>query len=85
MAGYRAARDEHVQPMYELTAQIASLEPPSPELQKLLEAAHGNQEAMAGFARVNAGGHLSPGVLLRGKRPAHRRSRPANALKSTCH
>jgi hypothetical protein len=41
--------------MYELTAEIASLEPPSPELQQILEAAHGNQDAMDGFARVNAG------------------------------
>jgi 2-polyprenyl-6-methoxyphenol hydroxylase-like FAD-dependent oxidoreductase len=55
MADYQAARDEHVLPMYELTAEIASLEPPPPELQKILQAAHGNQEAMDGFARVNAG------------------------------
>jgi 2-polyprenyl-6-methoxyphenol hydroxylase-like FAD-dependent oxidoreductase len=55
MADYQAARDEHVLPMYELTADIASLEPPPPELQQILEAAHGNQEAMDGFARVNAG------------------------------
>ncbi|HKQ65403.1 MAG TPA: NAD(P)/FAD-dependent oxidoreductase [Methylomirabilota bacterium] len=55
MSEYHAARDEHVLPMYELTAEIASLEPPPPELQKILHAAHGNQEAMDGFARVNAG------------------------------
>jgi 2-polyprenyl-6-methoxyphenol hydroxylase-like FAD-dependent oxidoreductase len=55
MADYQAARDEHVLPMYELTADIASLEPPPPELHQILEAAHGNQEAMDGFARVNAG------------------------------
>jgi 2-polyprenyl-6-methoxyphenol hydroxylase-like FAD-dependent oxidoreductase len=55
MADYQAARDEHVLPMYELTAEIASLEPPPPELQKILKSAHGNQEAMDGFARVNAG------------------------------
>jgi 2-polyprenyl-6-methoxyphenol hydroxylase-like FAD-dependent oxidoreductase len=55
MADYQAARDAHVLPMYEFTAAFASLEPPPPELQQLLEAAHGNQEAMDGFARVNAG------------------------------
>ena len=55
MADYHVARDEHVLPMYELTAEIASLEPPPPELQKILAAAYGNQEAMDGFARVNAG------------------------------
>jgi hypothetical protein len=42
-------------PMYEFTAELASLEPPPPELQQILQAAHGNQDAMDGFARVNAG------------------------------
>ena len=55
MADYQAARDEHVLPMYEFTAELASLEPPPPELRQLLEAAQGNQEAMDAFARVNAG------------------------------
>jgi 2-polyprenyl-6-methoxyphenol hydroxylase-like FAD-dependent oxidoreductase len=55
MADYQAARDAHVLPMYELTAEIASLEPPSPELQQILQAARGSQEAMDAFARVNAG------------------------------
>jgi hypothetical protein len=41
--------------MYEFTAQLASQEPPPPELQQLLAAVHGNQEAMNEFARVNAG------------------------------
>ena len=55
MAAYQAARDEAVLPMYEFTAEIASMEPPPPELQQILAAAHGNQDAMDGFARVNAG------------------------------
>jgi len=41
--------------MYELTCELASLEPPPEELQQLLAATHGNQEAMDQFARVNAG------------------------------
>lgn len=41
--------------LYEFTAELASQEPPPPELQKLLGAMHGNQEAMDGFARVSAG------------------------------
>ena len=41
--------------MYEFTAQIASMEPPPPEMQQLLGAVHGNQEAMDMFCRVNAG------------------------------
>jgi 2-polyprenyl-6-methoxyphenol hydroxylase-like FAD-dependent oxidoreductase len=55
MGAYQATRDRQVLPMYELTTQLATLEPPPPDLQQLLAAAHGNQEAMDGFARVIAG------------------------------
>jgi 2-polyprenyl-6-methoxyphenol hydroxylase-like FAD-dependent oxidoreductase len=55
MSEYQSARDEHVLPMYEFTTELATLEPPPPELQELLSAVHGNQEAMDGFARVVAG------------------------------
>jgi hypothetical protein len=55
MARYQSARDQHVVPMYEFTAQLAMLEPSPPELARLLQAAHGNPEAMDAFARVNAG------------------------------
>jgi 2-polyprenyl-6-methoxyphenol hydroxylase-like FAD-dependent oxidoreductase len=59
MAEYQTRRDEHVLPMYEFTAQLASLEPAPPEMQQLLGAIHGNQEAMDAFARVNSGA-MSP-------------------------
>ncbi|HYN16693.1 MAG TPA: oxidoreductase, partial [Actinomycetes bacterium] len=55
MATYQTTRDAQVLPMYEFTCQLATLEPPPPELQQLLGAVHGNQEAMDGFARVIAG------------------------------
>lgn len=55
MGEYQSTRDHHVLPMYEFTCELAALAPPSPELQRLLTAVHGNQEAMDGFARVNAG------------------------------
>ena len=55
MGAYHATRDGAVLPMYELTCQLATLEPPPPEVQHLLAAMHGNQDAMDGFARVNAG------------------------------
>lgn len=55
MEHYQVTRDAHVLPMFEFTCQLATLEPPPPELQQLLGAVHGNQEAMDGFARVNAG------------------------------
>ena len=52
---YQSRRDERVLPMYEFTLEFAALEPPPPELRRLLAAMHGNQEAMDQFARVNAG------------------------------
>lgn len=55
MAEYQRVRDEHVIAMYEFTCQLAALEPPPPEMQTLFAAIHGNQRAMDGFARMNAG------------------------------
>ena len=55
MAGYQRARDEAAMPIYELTLQFASLEPPPPEMQQLFAAMAGNQAAMDGFAGVAAG------------------------------
>jgi hypothetical protein len=55
MAAYQSTRDEHVMALYEFTAKLATQEPPTPEMQQLLGAVHGNQEAMDGFARVNSG------------------------------
>jgi 2-polyprenyl-6-methoxyphenol hydroxylase-like FAD-dependent oxidoreductase len=55
MALYHAARDERSLPMYELTAQLAALEPPPPPQAALFAAMQGNQPAMDAFARVNAG------------------------------
>jgi flavin-dependent dehydrogenase len=55
MREYQSGRDGAVLPMYEFTAELASLEPPPPEMQQLLAAVSGNQDAMDGFARVTAG------------------------------
>jgi flavin-dependent dehydrogenase len=55
MRDYRSARDDEVLPMYEFTAGLASFEPPPPEMQQLLMAVSGDQEAMDGFVRVTAG------------------------------
>ena len=56
--------------MYEFTTQLATLAPPPPELQQLLAAVHGDQDAMDDFVSVVAGtmspveffdpGHLGP-------------------------
>jgi 2-polyprenyl-6-methoxyphenol hydroxylase-like FAD-dependent oxidoreductase len=55
MGAYQATRDTQVLPMYELTTQLATLQPPPPDLQQLLGAIHGNQDAMDDFARTMAG------------------------------
>jgi 2-polyprenyl-6-methoxyphenol hydroxylase-like FAD-dependent oxidoreductase len=55
MSTYQRARDARVKPMYEFTCQLATLDPPPPEMQQLLAAIHGKQSAMDGFARMNAG------------------------------
>ena len=55
MAEYQRVRDEQAQPIYELTCEFASIEPPPPEMQGLLGAMQGNQEAMDGFVSVMAG------------------------------
>jgi 2-polyprenyl-6-methoxyphenol hydroxylase-like FAD-dependent oxidoreductase len=55
MDEYQRTRDTRVQGMYDLTCQLATLQPPPPEMQKLLAAIQGNQKAMDDFARMNAG------------------------------
>jgi 2-polyprenyl-6-methoxyphenol hydroxylase-like FAD-dependent oxidoreductase len=55
MAEYQSTRDAQALPMYEMTAQIAALQPPDEQMVQLVEAMQGNQEAMDAFARVNSG------------------------------
>ncbi len=59
MGAYQSTRDTQALPMYEFTCQFASFTPPTPEMQQFFAAAHGNQAAMDGFARV-FGGVTSP-------------------------
>ena len=55
MGEYQRMRDEYRTPMHELTCGLASFEPPSPELSRLLAASHGNQQAMTDFVSMMAG------------------------------
>jgi flavin-dependent dehydrogenase len=55
MHDYQRMRDARVNAMYEFTCQLATLEPPPPDMQQIFAAVHGNQEAMDDFARMNAG------------------------------
>jgi 2-polyprenyl-6-methoxyphenol hydroxylase-like FAD-dependent oxidoreductase len=59
MAAAHAARDEHAMPIYALTTSLATLQPPPPQMQQVLIAVAGNQEAMDAFLSVVAGA-LSP-------------------------
>jgi 2-polyprenyl-6-methoxyphenol hydroxylase-like FAD-dependent oxidoreductase len=63
MSRYQHLRDARVKAMYEFTCQLATLEPPPPEMQQLLAAIHGNQMAMDEFARMNAG-TISPAAFF---------------------
>jgi hypothetical protein len=59
MSARHQERDAKAMPIYEFTAQLATLELPPPERQQLLAALHGNQTAMDGFASVVSGA-MSP-------------------------
>jgi hypothetical protein len=63
MGNYQRARDDRVMAMYEFTCQLATLEPPPPNLQRLLGAIQGNRQAMDWFSRINAG-TTSPAELF---------------------
>jgi hypothetical protein len=55
LADYERRRNEAVLPMYELTCQLASLEPPSPEMQQFFGALRGNQAETDRFWGTIAG------------------------------
>ena len=55
MGAWQRARDEESLPMYRLTADFATLEPPEPEMQALFGAMRDNQPAMDDFVSVMAG------------------------------
>jgi 2-polyprenyl-6-methoxyphenol hydroxylase-like FAD-dependent oxidoreductase len=55
LAGYERRRDEAAMPMYEFTAQFASLEPPPPEMQSLFAALADDPEQRDRFFGVFAG------------------------------
>ena len=54
MTDYQRTRDREALPVYEFTDDFAQLQPPPPEMQQLLGAMRGNQEAMDGFVSVQA-------------------------------
>ena len=63
MAGYQRTRDNQVLPIYEFTSQLATMAAPPVEMQQLLGAVHGDQDAMNDFASITAG-TLSPATFF---------------------
>ncbi len=55
MAEYQHARDEHSLPMFGVTCNFATLEPPPPDMQQLLGATAGSQDAQDQFVSMMAG------------------------------
>jgi flavin-dependent dehydrogenase len=49
LADYEQRRNEAARPMYEFTYELATLEPPTPEMQQLFNTLHGNQAATDRF------------------------------------
>ncbi len=74
MEEYHRTRDAHVLPIYELTTQLATLEPLPPQMQQLFGALAGNQAAMDAFVSVVAG-TISPADFFD----------PANLHRLTSH
>jgi flavin-dependent dehydrogenase len=59
-AEFQRERDAHAFPVYEFTTQMATLEPPPPELQQLLAAIEGNAPAMDQFVNLVTGLNTAP-------------------------
>ncbi|MEV0715113.1 NAD(P)/FAD-dependent oxidoreductase [Asanoa sp. NPDC050611] len=55
MAGFQRSRDARAMPVYQMTLQIAALQPPDEQMVHLVSAMAGNQDAMDAFARLNSG------------------------------
>lgn len=63
LVGYYRDRLEPTLPMYDFTCQLASLEPPPPEMAALLQAASADREASRDFVSVLAGTNSLPEFL----------------------
>jgi flavin-dependent dehydrogenase len=55
LSEFHSTRDTHALPIYEFTTQLATLEAPPVEMQHLLGAVYGNQDAMDSFVSITAG------------------------------
>jgi 2-polyprenyl-6-methoxyphenol hydroxylase-like FAD-dependent oxidoreductase len=82
MARHQRVRDEAAMPMFELTCDFANLEePPPPKMQQLLEAIHGNPEAMSDFVST-LGGVISPSEFFGAENVARIMAQRASGARS---
>jgi 2-polyprenyl-6-methoxyphenol hydroxylase-like FAD-dependent oxidoreductase len=63
LPAHEAARDERVRPMYEFTTHLAALESPPPDMQALVGALRGNQDATNAFLSAITGGIPLPDFM----------------------
>ena len=64
MAGFQSERDRWSLPFYEFTAQLATLEPPPPELQQILDALAGGADEPDALAAYQAARDALSGELF---------------------
>jgi flavin-dependent dehydrogenase len=55
LSAYQSIRDGRAMPIYQMTLQIAALQPPDPQMIQMISSIAGDQDAMDAFARLNAG------------------------------
>ncbi len=63
LAEYENSRNERVTPLFHFTCQLATLEPPPPEMQQLFGALHGNQQATNQFFSAITGASPLPAFM----------------------
>jgi 2-polyprenyl-6-methoxyphenol hydroxylase-like FAD-dependent oxidoreductase len=63
LAAHQASRDQRAKPMYDFTCQMATLEPPPPQMQQLFAALRGNQEATNQFYSAITGSRPLPSFM----------------------
>jgi 2-polyprenyl-6-methoxyphenol hydroxylase-like FAD-dependent oxidoreductase len=63
LAAHRAGRDQRAKPLFDFTRQMATLEPPPPQMQQLFAALRGNQEATNQFFSAITGSSPLPAFM----------------------
>jgi 2-polyprenyl-6-methoxyphenol hydroxylase-like FAD-dependent oxidoreductase len=63
LAAHQSARDQRVKPMFDFTLQMATLEPPPPQMQQLFAALRGNQDDTNRFLSAITGSSPLPAFM----------------------